>query len=181
MNEGQMTQSRLRQLFYYDPATGMVTWRKRIAKPGENKGVVNSFNNRFAGKEAGNLCSRRNVIQVYIDGKNYLMHRIIWLHVTGEQPLVIDHINGDSSDNRFCNLRNVDIQTNNKNVKLRENSKSGAAGVHWYKPYRQWQAYINSGGSRRFIGYFDNLTEAKLARLKAERELGFHPNHGTSR
>jgi len=56
------------------------------------------------------------------------MHRII-MHAPTE--LIIDHINGDTLDNRKSNLRIVTYQQNSSNVRLYSHNKSGYAGVSW--------------------------------------------------
>ena len=45
--------------------------------------------------------------QISYKRQMYLVHRIIWFYITGEDPgdLEIDHIDGDPSNNRADNLR----------------------------------------------------------------------------
>ena len=54
-------------------------------------------------------------IGVTVNGKTVPAHRVAWVMATGEQPIVIDHINGVKHDNRLANLRSVSIRDNNKN------------------------------------------------------------------
>ena len=85
---------RLQQLFVYDSQTGSLTRR------------VSTSANARQGDRVG---SRHNAgyLQMQLDGKKYLVHRIIWKLVTGKDPeeLEVDHKNGDRSDNRWENLR----------------------------------------------------------------------------
>ena len=114
--------------------------------------------------------------------KTLRAHRIAWLLTTGEWPKgQIDHINGDKADNRIENLRVVTAQENNRNTPLRKNNRSGRTGVFWYPRYNRWLAKIAVGGKNKHLGYFDSYDEACVAREAAERELGFHKNHGRKR
>jgi hypothetical protein len=63
-------------------------------------------------------------------------------------------------------------------MKRRADNKSGVMGVFWYARKSKWLAYINSEGRRKHIGYFDTKSDAIAARKEAEREMGFHRNHG---
>jgi hypothetical protein len=50
-----------------------------------------------------------------IDGKLFYLHRLL---MKTKQGQVVDHINGDKSDNRRCNLRNVSQRENCVNAKV---------------------------------------------------------------
>lgn len=89
----------------------------------------------------------------------------------------VDHINGDRTDNRWENLRIVTKSQNQKNAKRRKDNSTGATGVSQRRNGR-YTAYINSDGRRINIGAFSCVTAASLARLRAQKKLGFHPNHG---
>jgi len=60
------------------------------------------------------------------------VHRIIMAIKFGDdsiKDLSIDHINGDSLDNRIENLRIVTNKVNNQNRKMRSNNTTGVTGV----------------------------------------------------
>lgn len=88
----ELTQNDVKILFSYDPNNGYLV---RIKNSG--KGLIGDIINTI---------DKRGDILASIHGKKYQSHRIIWLYMTGEHPkYIITHINGDSSDNRFENLR----------------------------------------------------------------------------
>ena len=103
--------------YTYDRARGVVVNRKlnRVVK-----GCVNS---------EGYMLTR-----LRIRGKhpNIQLHHMVWVVTHGCFPKVIDHINGDKTDNRLCNLREVSYSENNKNVihPWRPNARTGLPGVY---------------------------------------------------
>ncbi len=93
--KNSITHSRLTELICFDPATGIFTWK-------ENRGGM-----RFAGKPSGHK-KTNGYIEITVGGWRYLAHRLGWFFVHGSWPVNdIDHINGDRSDNRIVNLRDV--------------------------------------------------------------------------
>lgn len=109
----------------------------------------------------------------------YKAHRIAWLLHYGSWPNgEIDHINGDTSDNRIANLRDVSHQENQKNQKLRSTNKTGITGVRPHKYHNQWAAEITVDGKNKYLGLYPHLFEAACARKSAERRHGYHINHG---
>jgi hypothetical protein len=162
-------------LMRYDPETGKLYWLERPRVFFKSDKDHKRWNTRYAGNEA---FSPNN--NGYLDGmifrRMYRAHQVAWALHYGEWPKdQIDHINGDRSDNRITNLRVVSRSENCRNTKLRSNSKTGVLGVYRHK--HRWRATIYDGGSRH-IGLFDTFEDAVAARKAAERELGYHPNHG---
>ena len=70
---------------------------------------------------------------------------------------VIDHINGDTLDNRKENLRICSIQQNSYNSNY---TNKGHRGVHWDKENKKWKAAIRNGGKNLNLGRFSDQKEA---------------------
>lgn len=172
----------LRKLIDYDPRTGVARWKPRPesmfscgARTPAQK--ANAWNARFAGSELSWVLTGYRAAE--IDGATYLVHRLVWKIMTGEEPPeFIDHINGVRDDNRWENLRAATRQQNNRNARRRKDNRSGVSGVQWHKASAKWQAAIGSGATRSFLGVYDNIEDAIAARKCAETRLGFHRNHG---
>ncbi len=111
-------------------------------------------------------------------GSHVGQHRIAWFLVHGYWPKEIDHINGARTDNRLCNLREVDRITQRRNQKLGSNNTSGLHGVYWHKNQKKWFAAIKINNVLKHLGSFKNFFEACCARKSAEAKYNFHPNHG---
>ena len=158
-------QETLKELIDYYPETGELIWRIRTDDL--------KWSKRWAGKPALDGLDKYGYKRGKLLGKYALSHRIAWKWVIGEDPEHIDHINGDKSDNRFCNLRSVTRSENMQNRKKHTNNKTGVTGVYWHSNHKRWVAAISTGGRRRTIGYFKTIDEAKEARAKAEEEYGF--------
>jgi hypothetical protein len=117
--------------------------------------------------------------KIKVDGKVYKSHRLAWFYVNGKFPDgEIDHINGNTLDNRICNLRDVSSEGNCRNRTKRADNKSGVTGVLWYPPSGKWQAAIVHNKKKIHLGYFVDIEDAKKARKEAEVKYGYHPNHG---
>ena len=114
----------LRKLLRYEPETGKLFWRKRPPDmfPRESRGL--SWNTRYAGAEAFKDKHERGYKRGSIFGKTFRAHRAIWAMVHGHWPPEdVDHINGDTSDNRLENLRAVSRQENLKNQRLSKTNR----------------------------------------------------------
>ncbi len=126
--------------------------------------------------------SGKTYLRIMINGKRYRSHRLAWLFITGEMPEnQIDHINGDGTDNRACNLRAVTQLENSKNQRLARNNTTGLSGVTWHSQVSKWLVRIGDNNKRKYLGLYETLLDAAAARFTAELMLGYHPNHGQNR
>ena len=161
----------IHSLFLYDKDSGLLTNRhKRNYRTvvGEEAGYI------WVDKKRAD--HKYRVVKVY--GKEYKVHRLIWMMVHGELPDgQIDHINGDTLDNRIDNLRVVNNMTNSKNRSIQSNNTSGYHGINQL-PSGNWRVRISHNRKRVNIGTFNTFEEAKAAREEAEIKYNYHDNHG---
>lgn len=146
-----------RELFEYDPLTGVVSMASRRRANSEK------------GKRAGhvNVHGYREV-KIQVSGKKYsfIEHRLIWFLMNGEwPPHQIDHVNGVRDDNRWSNLRLATKAQNQANTRRYRNNTSGFRGVS-KSPNGRWRASIKVNGKSRAIGVFDTKEAAAAAYLK---------------
>lgn len=98
-----------------------------------------------------------------------LMHRIL----TGAQPgQYVDHINGNTLDNRMSNLRVCTNAENIRNMRVRPGS-SRFKGVYLTNQRLPWRAQIEANYKKHNLGNY--LTEEEAARaydLKAAELFG---------
>lgn len=175
----------LRRLIDYDPATGELIWKPRVpsdfspSSKGGQASACKRFNDRWAGQPALNSVTERGYRAGNLNMVHTKAHRVAFALANGRWPeREIDHINGDTSDNRACNLREVSHAINGRNQRRRTTSKTGKMGVYLYRKTMRWGAVVNGDAGRVFLGYHDTFDQARLAREAAEARLGYHSNHG---
>lgn len=145
-----ITQEILKKNLFYDEILGIFTWK--LKKCGVTAGMV-----------AGTI-SKDGYVKVWINQKSYMAHRLAWLYVYGEFPnSVIDHINGDRSNNQIVNLRSCSVKQNSQNQKIRKNNTSGFKGVHWDGKKLGWVAQAQDNGKRKSIGLYLSAEDAGAA------------------
>lgn len=108
---------------------------------------------------------------IHVDGKFYLRHRLIYFMVHGEQPLLIDHIDGTPGNDHPDNLRAADYSRNNWNQRKTSLNTSGYVGVSYYKGIGAYAARIRRFGKLHFLGYYDTPEEAAIAYQRAKKVL----------
>lgn len=108
--------------------------------------------------------------------KKVKLHRFV-LSARGNQ--IVDHINGDKLDNRKVNLRFVTPTENARNQRRRNNNSTGVTGVWFENSSGLYVAEICVGKSKSiFLGRYELLSEANIARKAAEKVLDYSPFHG---
>lgn len=101
-------------------------------------------------------------IGIFIKGTYYFAHRIIWEMHNDNIPegLVVDHIDGNRSNNCIANLRVCTFQQNHFNRGRQSNNKSGFKGVSWHKQKAKWVAQIKIKGKNKFLGFYHDPEKA---------------------
>jgi hypothetical protein len=154
----EKTDAFVRAHFHYDCATGNFTRHSHKRRVGHRRkdGYID--------------------IDITVFGviHRFKAHRLAWFFHYGVWPTcVIDHINGDTSDNRIDNLRDVTHAVNAQNKALHGLGK-GDIGI---SPCSEntWRAEIQVGESRISLGTWDSKEEARAAYITAVRlaHLGY--------
>ncbi len=87
---------------------------------------------------------------------------------------MVDHINGDRTDNRRSNLRPCNKSTNAANTNLAANNRTGYKGIVERKDYAfsrpTYRAYITVNHKRMCLGTFHDIESAGQARIEAEKK-----------
>lgn len=95
------------------------------------------------------------------------MHRFLMECPRGK---VIDHINGDSLDNRRENLRIVSVRENNFNIR-RVAGATGLRGVSYNRSSKMYEANVSKDSVKYYLGMFDNAYDAARAYDEKALEL----------
>ena len=173
----------LRKLLGYDPETGLLWWRVRtpdmFGSSNTSHRTCKTFNTRYSGKEAFNTDNGDGYRQGTALGIKQFAHRVAWAIHYGEWPDgQIDHQNGNKSDNRIENIRDVSHHENGRNQKISIANTSGFTGVYWHKRGQRWCARIRHLDRNVNLGTFSRKGDAIAARKEAEVKYGYHANHG---
>lgn len=164
LQENKITQSFVLNNFYYN----------------QDSGELYNKNRKYSKIKKVNTLSTKGYLRVTINYKQYFVHIIIWLYVYGYLPSThIDHINGNKTDNRLSNLREVTNKQNHRNMALFSNSKTLTCGVSFVKRINKYRAYITINGKQKHLGYFESLKDAEIERLKFNKKFNFSERHGT--
>lgn len=157
----QVTQARLREIFEFDAARGVLVWR------------ISQGNRAKVGADAGTARRTDGRRIVCVDGTQYLAYRVIWFYVHGVWPAgEIDHINGDCTDNRIENLRDVPTQINAENKhRARTDKRSGKLAGAYRSGESRWRAQIVVKGKVVSLGSHETEEAAHAAYLEAKRRL----------
>jgi hypothetical protein len=135
----------------YDPVLGTLTWKKAVGSSGIGFTIQGHNDQGYQ--------------TVGFKKKRYQAHRLAWFLMTGEQPPdVIDHINGNTSDNTWKNLRESNLRDNRYNSEDMRTCK----GVTFVKSRGKYKASMRLDG-RRLQRYFNTEEEALEAYQKLRK------------
>lgn len=165
-----LTQKELKRVLSYDAKTGEFRWRiaSGCVKVGDLAGTI--------WKRSSTLwrpSSEIAYIHIRVGNKRYAAHRLAWFYVYGVMPRIVDHWDGDGTNNALVNLRNTDCAGNNENMKRRNNNTSGFTGVSRHTQTSKWVARIRVRGINIHLGCFDDFDAAVEARIAANTLYGF--------
>lgn len=114
-----------------------------------------------------------------IEGTKPQRRRVVRMHVEIMNPpagMLVDHINGDTLDNRRCNLRVCTKGQNQMNMRRNSRNTSGYRGVHWNKKNKKWTAIIRVANRKHYLGLFESVEAAATAYAEASRK--YHGEFG---
>lgn len=149
-----LSQQLVKSLFDYDD--GRLRWRIRPA--------THILKGDIAGSH-----SQNRYIQVVWKGQTYVLHKLIFIYHHGWMPEVVDHIDGNTKNNRIENLRAATKTQNQHNRRANCRSTSGIKNV--VKHRNKWQVSIKKNGRAHYIGTFSDLDAAAKAAVNAREAL----------
>jgi len=159
-SRNELTAERLRELLHYDPETGVFTRRVAIGRHGR-WGV---------GSPAGSISKHHGYVEVGIEGRGYLAHRLAFLYMLGRWPEPEgEHRDLDKTNNRWSNLREATDWQNKGNRASRADNILGLKNVYWSERDRKWIADVRAKG-KRWWGYFDTPGQAHNAACEVSKK-----------
>jgi hypothetical protein len=151
----------LRSVLSYDPLTGEFRWKAPHPKAWRPRaGTVHRTGYRY----------------LNFGGLAHAEHRLAWLYVHGAWPstLHLDHIDGDTQNNRLCNLREATPIQNAGNQRVAKNNTSGFRGVYLVRRPKhadRWLAQTMFNGRFYTFGRYKTPEEAGRAAEAGRKRL----------
>jgi hypothetical protein len=165
-----MKQTDLKTILHYCPETGVFTWKARAA-------------NRVQVGDVAGMVRPDGYVTIGANGSRHLAHRLAWLYMAGAWPSgVVDHMNGDRTDNRWSNLRDVRPAENNANRrKVRTDAGEGhaypgvlyvgetspAKGGKRYRNAMHWRVLHHMEG-RPVVRHAETLLDAVALKMRLQ-------------
>ncbi len=112
-----------------------------------------------------------------INEKYYSPHRLVamlFCPKPDETFNVVDHIDGNRTNNHYKNLRWTNMSLNGKNKRIK--NKYGVSGIYeiddkYILNSKIYKSCIGYNNKVIIIGYYKNVNDAIQARIKKEKEL----------
>lgn len=154
--------------------TRMITFNKKNEASGEV--LLDTTDVNLVKQYKWYITIRKSKLYCYgtINGNKIALHRFL-LNTTN----VVDHINGNSLDNRRSNLREVTPQQNCYNKKIHGKFFAGIIKTNYVKE-NPYMVFFSHNNKEQYLGSFSTYEEAALTRLAKEAEIwkehGIHSN-----
>jgi len=161
-----LTQEEAHRLFEY--RDGELFWKERPRSDFKTGSRYAIWNERYVYKKAGSCVGK--YVNIAIKNIRHQAHRIIFLMHYGYFPKVIDHINGQTQDNRIENLRAATHAENIRNSKIPKNNTSGLKNVVWHKQRQKWGVRIIVNKKSKSFGLYDDIELADLVAREARNK-----------
>jgi hypothetical protein len=153
----KITAKWLRENMAYDAETGRFWW----IKPGFGRTV----GKRIGGKQDNG----NNYLAMKINNTIFYAHRLAWLHHYGSWPDgLLDHIDGDRTNNAIGNLR---VATSSQNAARRPSRRMIAPSRGVFPHAAGYVARIYHGNKRHYLGYFPTAEAARMAYEEAAKKI----------
>jgi hypothetical protein len=157
----EITRERLLKSFRLDEEAGIFYWQHA---PKYHSYLLHRVAGRCTTERTG-----KKYWQVKIDNVSYKRSRLVFLMIHGKLPTpCVDHINGNSLDDRPCNLREATLDQNAQNRKIHKKSTDLPRGVKQVKT--KYVAVIHFNKKQRHIGTFDTIEKANDAYISKRKE-----------
>ena len=147
------TYAYLSKIFEYRPSCGTIYWKTL-----------------FPGREAGTIIKAQGYRKIALERLDFKAHRIAWILYYKRKPktdLVIDHIDGDPSNNAISNLRECHPRDNSRNAATPKNSTTGFKGVS--RSGNRFRAYISVNRKQIALGTYETAEDAFAAYVEAAK------------
>jgi hypothetical protein len=144
-----LTQEKAHSLFKY--TDGMLYWKIRPKYSRKPKGDME------AGTKSGHGYKK-----ITFNKKRYYVHQLMYLMHYGFIPKLIDHIDGNKSNNNIENLREATKSQNACNSNMNINNSSGYKGVAWHKTAKKWVVQLIVNDKQKYFGCYDDIELADL-------------------
>jgi len=149
MSAMDLTEEYVKSRILYDEQTGEVRW---LNGPRKDQKIACIGNHGY--------------IVIRLQKKLYLLHRIVWLYMTGSWPQEeIDHKDNVRTNNRWANLRECSHRQNTQNKSPHGKLSKGVIYTDG-----KFRASIYCGRVFR-LGNFDTEEEASKAYIEAAKKL----------
>jgi hypothetical protein len=147
------TREEILYYFRYDKEQGKLFWQNHYHGPTIKK---------LKGKEAGAVNGATPPYRyIMLNEKNYPTHVLIFLIEHNYRPFQIDHLDGNSLNNKIGNLKACHTQNQNQRNKI-IHRKGRLPGVYFCNDTNRWRARVRIKNVKICLGRFDTEEQAYL-------------------